>query len=70
MIRDEFTRYVRERLQQHRENLRLWEQGVLTPTEPDADERAAVKRELRACIRELEHLLERLGVRDTPERTC
>lgn len=59
-------RHVAERHGQHRENLRLWTQGVLTPTEPDPDERAAVIRELRAAIAELEGLQEIVGVEPPP----
>ena len=53
---------IAERLKQHRDNLHLWQSGFLAPTEPDEDERAAVMRELRAAIFELEHLVERLGL--------
>lgn len=49
-------RHVEERLKQHRYNLALWNNGTLTPTEPDPGERAAVKRELNAAINELELL--------------
>jgi hypothetical protein len=54
---DRLIALMRERLDQHRNNLRLWELGALTPTEPDDDERYAVMRELRAAIHELEYLL-------------
>jgi hypothetical protein len=50
--------WVKERLAQHRENLRLWENGFLTPTEPDPQERGCVVRELKAAIAELEALKE------------
>lgn len=46
-------RHVRERQEQHRENLRLWKEGTLTPTEPDPEERIAVVRELKASLAEL-----------------
>lgn len=48
--------YINERVAQHQENLRLWENGFLTPTEPDPDERRRIKAELHACISELERL--------------
>ena len=53
---------IAERLDQHRENLRLWEAGILTPTEPDEHERECVARELRACIAELEPLARMCGM--------
>jgi len=52
------VRHVRERLQQHERALALWEKGFLTPTEPDASERDAVVRELRAAIAELKKVAE------------
>lgn len=48
---------IRERIQQHRDNLALWESGYLAPTEPDEEERTAVMRELRAAIAELSWVL-------------
>jgi hypothetical protein len=51
-------RMIRARMEQHRENLRLWESGYLTPTEPDPEERWLIKERLRACIQELGYLLE------------
>ena len=42
------------KLEQHKENLQLWESGYLAPTEPDADERATIMRELKAAIATLE----------------
>jgi hypothetical protein len=48
---------IKERIAQHRHNLRDWESGLLTETEPDPDEREATKRELRAAIHELEWVL-------------
>lgn len=50
--------HVADRLAQHRDNLALWQEpnGLLIPTEPDADERRLVRAELRACIYELEQL--------------
>jgi len=46
-----------EKLEQHRENLRLWRNGYLAPTEPDPDEREAVMRELRTAISTIEWVL-------------
>lgn len=54
-------RHLTERLNQHRDNLKLWESGFLTPTEPDEGERDAVMRELRAAIAECEMGLSKLG---------
>jgi hypothetical protein len=45
------------RLEQHRENLGLWESGFLAPTEPDPDERRRVMDHLRVAIHELEEVL-------------
>jgi hypothetical protein len=53
---------IAERLAQHLENLRLWETGYLTPTEPDARERECVMRELRAAIAELRALAGMCGM--------
>lgn len=41
---------LEERLKQHQDNLKLWENGLLTPTEPDEEERNCVMRELKASI--------------------
>lgn len=46
-----------EKLEQHRENVRLWTGGFLAQTEPDPDERAAILRELKAAIFTLEWVL-------------
>lgn len=46
--------HIDERLKQHRDNLALWSNGFLDPTEPDENERIAVMRELEAAIAELE----------------
>ncbi len=51
---------ARERLVQHEENLRLWGNGFLNPTEPDEQERSCIMRELRAAIAEINHLLNNL----------
>lgn len=45
-----------ERLGQHKNNLELWQNGFLGPTEPDSEEREIIKRELKAAITELEYL--------------
>lgn len=52
--------YIDERIKQHTDNLQLWENGFLAPTEPDESERNAVKRELKAAISELEKIKEKL----------
>lgn len=54
--------HIGERLQQHYDNLRLWENGYLAPTEPDEDERRTVVRELKAAIAELEPLARMCGM--------
>ena len=53
---------IAERLQQHYDNLKLWENGYLNPTEPDEQERECVQRELKACIAELEPLAKMCGI--------
>lgn len=45
---------TRERLKWHRESLEQWKSGLLTPTEPDTEERARVIRGLEGAIHELE----------------
>lgn len=50
-----------ERLNQHVDNLELWENGALTPTEPDPQERECVIRELKAAIAELDFLAKMCG---------
>jgi sugar phosphate isomerase/epimerase len=47
---------IRERLEQHKDNLALWESGYLNPTEPDPDERRATMERLRVAIEVLESL--------------
>lgn len=49
---------IHEKLQQHKDNLDLWEMGWLTPTEPDEVERRVTMAELRAAIKTLEWVLE------------
>ena len=49
--------FILERLAQHEENLKLWLNGTLTPTEPSEEERVAVMRELKAVIYELRLVL-------------
>lgn len=44
------VRVMKELLKQHEDNLALWSRGALDATEPDEQERKAVKRELRAAI--------------------
>jgi hypothetical protein len=46
--------FVNGRLKRHRDALTLWQNGYLTTTEPDPEEREAIQRELKACIKELE----------------
>jgi hypothetical protein len=58
---DWIIKNLHERLTQHEDNLLLWENGFLTPTEPDENERDAVVRELRAAIYELNYALGLLG---------
>lgn len=65
MNSSDFTRYVQERLHQHRENVRLLKEGRLPPGEIDWDECRAMVRESQACIREFEGLLERMDVSTT-----
>lgn len=48
---------IHERLEQHKWNLELWQNGCwLNPTEPDPEEREIIKSELKAAILELEYL--------------
>lgn len=56
---------VNQRLRQHKENLRLWNEGVLTPTEPDEVERERVKSNLKAAINELEYIASQFDLRIT-----
>jgi hypothetical protein len=56
----ELLNLIDERLAQHRDNLRLWAEGYLDPTGPEATEREATVRELKAAVAELEALRKRL----------
>jgi len=49
---------IKKRLKQHRDNLRLWNNDVLSPTEPDENEREAIKRGLMGAINEDEYINE------------
>lgn len=53
-------RQLDERIKQHSDNLEMWQEpnGHLVPTEPDPEERSAVRRELAACITELTLILQ------------
>jgi hypothetical protein len=48
-------RQIDERIKQHEEDLAGWSEssGYLISTEPDPEERERVRRELKACIAEL-----------------
>lgn len=48
---------IQERLKQHKENLTLWQYGILDPTVEDYAEKTGVMRDLRTAIYELETLL-------------
>lgn len=48
---------LRDKLFWHRENLRLWNNGWLTPTEPDEEEQRITIAELKAAIATLEWVL-------------
>lgn len=54
--------HIEARLKQHSDNLHLWLSEALTPTEPEEEERAAVIRELRAAIVELQGIAQVLDV--------
>lgn len=60
-IANRYRAAIAFRLKQHRENLEMWENGFLAPTEPDPDERAAVKERLRVAIHELEEIEKEAG---------
>ena len=53
-------RLIDERIKQYSDNLEMWQEphGHLIPTEPDPEERCAVRRELAACITELTLILQ------------
>jgi hypothetical protein len=53
---------IGERLQQHLDNLDLWNQGILNASEPDEHERECVVRELKAAIAELKPLAQMCGM--------
>lgn len=61
-----YAEAINFRLEQHRENLGLWESGFLAPTEPDPDERRRVMDHLRVAISELEEVLKEAGPHGTP----
>lgn len=54
--------WIGQRRQQHMENLELWNNGTLIPTEPDEMECEAVKRELKAAIYELEEFAKEFDI--------
>ncbi len=49
-------KYANSRLKQHTDNLELWKNGTLTPTEPDEQRREITIEGLNACIFELNEL--------------
>lgn len=49
-------KHANSRLKQHTDNLGLWKNGTLTPTEPDEQQRAITIEGLDACIFELNEL--------------
>lgn len=60
--RADLERYLLQRVQQHSENLQLWQSGYLDPTEPDGQERVCVMRELKACLFEIRTLARCFGM--------
>jgi hypothetical protein len=48
--RQKYIEEMEREKKQHLDNIRLWENSVLTPTEPDEEERSCVVRELKACV--------------------
>ena len=50
--------YIQERLKMHKTTKGLWEDGILTPTEPNPEERKITMLQLEAVIHELECLYE------------
>ncbi len=62
---DGLNKLLDERIKQHTDNLELWNNGTLTPTEPSWEERDCVKRELRACIDELNIIKAYLSSKET-----
>lgn len=59
--KEEVSRHIEQRLEQHRDNLRLWENGTLVPTAQDEQEVEVTKEGLRAAIYELEKIKETLS---------
>lgn len=59
--KEEVNRHIEQRLEQHRDNLRLWEDGTLVPTAQDEQEVEVTKEGLRAAIYELEKIKELLS---------
>lgn len=59
---------VRERITQHEDNLRMWQEpdGYLLSTEPDPEERARTRVVLMGAIHELKWLLGECGCCDQP----
>lgn len=64
----ELSQLLLERVDQHKENLRLWQNGFLNPTEPDADERQCVMRELKACLFEIRTVALHFGMWNVIDR--
>src|ERR1700681_515302 len=54
---EQWIKRCEEKLAQHKDNLALWENGFLAPTEPDEQERECTIRELKAAISTLEWCL-------------
>ena len=54
--RESLSEYLCERVKQHADNLRLWKNGFLIPTEPDEQERDRAKMELEIALCELRTL--------------
>lgn len=50
--------YIQERLKMHKTTKGLWKDSILTPTEPDPEERKIIMLQLEAVIHELESLYE------------
>ena len=60
--------YIEQRLKQHRDNLKLWEDGTLVPTAQDEQEVEITKEGLRACIYELVELTKFLSTLESSEK--
>lgn len=65
----DIAQYLSEKIAQHTDNLHLWENGYLTPTEPDEQERECVMRELKAVISELTFIRTLLPNKHPEKRT-